>query len=120
MDDKWAKQGVHRPPWAGKTGVGKSSTANSVFAEHVASVAAMQSDAGKAATHSRAAAGFTLSIVDTPGALEGDAVNTAVRAARMCTSLAPWGAVSQHDVKGCGAGQVAVCLPGCDAQVGTG
>ncbi|CAL8463424.1 g2958 [Coccomyxa elongata] len=61
----------------GKTGVGKSSTANSILAERVANVAALQSDTSKAQCFSRVAAGFTLSIIDTPGVLEGDAINGA-------------------------------------------
>lgn len=63
---------------AGKTGVGKSSTTNSIFAERVANVMVMQSDTSKAQSFARTAAGFTLTIIDTPGALEGDAVNGAV------------------------------------------
>lgn len=59
--------------------MGKSSTANSIFAERVANVAALQSDTSKAQCFSRVAAGFTLSIIDTPGVLEGDAINGAVR-----------------------------------------
>jgi hypothetical protein len=63
---------------AGKAGVGKSSTANSILAEKVAHVAVMQSDMSKAQSISRTAAGFNLTIIDTPGALEGDALNGAV------------------------------------------
>ncbi len=62
----------------GASGVGKSSTANSIFAERVANVTALQSDTAKAQCFSRVAAGFTLSIIDTPGVLEGDAINGAV------------------------------------------
>ncbi|KAK9917929.1 hypothetical protein WJX75_009711 [Coccomyxa subellipsoidea] len=61
----------------GASGVGKSSTTNSILAERVANVAALQSDTAKAQCFSRVAAGFTLSIIDTPGVLEGDAINGA-------------------------------------------
>ena len=64
---------------AGKTGVGKSSTANSILAEPVAQVVAMQGPASRAQAFSRTAAGFTLTLIDTPGVLEGDAVDGAVR-----------------------------------------
>ena len=65
-------------PGTGASGVGKSSTTNYILAERVANVAALQSDTAKAQCFSRVAAGFTLSIIDTPGVLEGDAINGAV------------------------------------------
>lgn len=64
---------------AGKTGVGKSSTVNSILAETVAHVVVMQGPASRAQAFSRTAAGFTLTLIDTPGVLEGDAVDGAVR-----------------------------------------
>ena len=64
----------------GKGGVGKSSTANSLFNEKVANVAAMQNDAARPATISRTAAGFELHVIDTPSILEGDALDEGVRA----------------------------------------
>ena len=64
---------------AGKTGVGKSSTVNSILAEPVAPVVVMQGPASRAQAISRTAAGFTLTLIDTPGVLEGDAVDGAVR-----------------------------------------
>jgi hypothetical protein len=64
---------------AGKTGMGKSSTVNSILAEPVAQVVVMQAPASRAQAYSRTAAGFTLTLIDTPGVLEGDAVDGAVR-----------------------------------------
>ncbi|CAL5223679.1 g6230 [Coccomyxa viridis] len=61
----------------GKTGVGKSSTVNSILAETVAHVVVMQGPASRAQAISRTAAGFTLTLIDTPGVLEGDAVDGA-------------------------------------------
>ncbi|KAK3256220.1 hypothetical protein CYMTET_34632 [Cymbomonas tetramitiformis] len=62
----------------GKNGVGKSSTANSLFGEKVFNVSAFQSNAAvKPAMVSKSAAGFTLSVIDTPGLLDGDSVNEA-------------------------------------------
>mmetsp|Transcript_15823 Transcript_15823/g.26715 ORF Transcript_15823/g.26715 Transcript_15823/m.26715 type:complete len:339 (-) Transcript_15823:633-1649(-) len=62
----------------GKNGVGKSSTGNSLFGEKVFNVATFQS-AGPGANVpqmvSRRAGGFTLSVIDTPGLLEGGSVN---------------------------------------------
>ncbi len=59
--------------------MGKSSTVNSVLAETVAQVVVMQGPASRAQAISRTAAGFTLTLIDTPGVLEGDAVDGAVR-----------------------------------------
>ncbi|KAK9815698.1 hypothetical protein WJX72_008234 [[Myrmecia] bisecta] len=59
----------------GKGNVGKSSTANSLFGERVAAVAAFQPDTQKPITISRVAAGFTLTVIDTPGLLEGDTIS---------------------------------------------
>ena len=64
---------------AGKGGVGKSSTVNSLLGERVANVAALQSDVARPQVISRAADGFTLTLIDTPGLLEADAVSDAVR-----------------------------------------
>ena len=64
---------------AGKTGVGKSSTVISILAEPVSQVVVMQGPASRAQAFSRTAAGFTLTLIDTPGVLEGDAVDGAVR-----------------------------------------
>ena len=60
--------------------MGKSSTVNSILAEPVAQVVVMQAPVSRAQTYSRTAAGFTLTLIDTPGVLEGDAVDGAVRA----------------------------------------
>ena len=59
--------------------MGKSSTVNSILAEPVAHVVVMQGPASRAQAISRTAAGFTLTLIDTPGVLEGDAVDGAVR-----------------------------------------
>ena len=64
---------------AGKTGVGKSSTVNSILAESAAQVVSMQAPASRAQAFSRQAGGFTLTLIDTPGILEGDAVDGQVR-----------------------------------------
>ena len=64
--------------YAGKNGMGKSSTANSLFNEKVANVAAFQSDTAKPSVISRIAHGFTLTVIDTPGLLEADAVSESV------------------------------------------
>ena len=98
---------------AGKTGVGKSSTANSIFAEHVAPVAAMQSDTSKATAFSRVAAGFTLTIIDTPGLLEADAVSTSVRGPVMARMQAAW---SMHWVHGSEFANLCALLQSCCAN----
>lgn len=72
---------------AGKTGVGKSSTVNSILAETVAHVVVMQGPASRAQAISRTAAGFTLTLIDTPGVLEGDAVDGAVRKSAECACI---------------------------------
>ncbi|KAL4194232.1 hypothetical protein AMTRI_Chr05g67580 [Amborella trichopoda] len=59
----------------GKGGVGKSSTVNSLLGERVAAVSAFQSEAMRPIICSRARAGFTLNIIDTPGLVEGGFVN---------------------------------------------
>ena len=67
------------PGIAGKGGVGKSSTVNSLLNERVANVAALQSDVSRPQVIACAADGFTLTLIDTPGLLEADAVSDAVR-----------------------------------------
>ena len=64
---------------AGKCGIGKSSTANSIFKEKVAQPAIFQGDIDKPLVVSRQAQGFTLTVIDTPGLLEADHVSQAVR-----------------------------------------
>lgn len=59
--------------------MGKSSTVNSILAESVAQVVVMQAPPSRAQAFSRTAAGFTLTLIDTPGVLEGDSVDAAVR-----------------------------------------
>ena len=59
--------------------MGKSSTANSLFNESVASVTSFQQDTARPQIFQRTAAGFELSVIDTPGLLDSDAVSTAVR-----------------------------------------
>lgn len=59
--------------------MGKSSTANSLLNERVANVAALQSDVSRPQVIARSADGFTLTLIDTPGLLEADAVSDAVR-----------------------------------------
>ncbi len=68
----------------GKGGVGKSSTANSLLNERVANVAALQSDVARPQAISRSVQGFTVTLIDTPGLLEADAVSDAVR---QCLSM---------------------------------
>lgn len=60
----------------GKGGVGKSSTINSIIGEKVMSVSTFQSEAPRPVLVSRARAGFTLNVIDTPGLIEGGYVNT--------------------------------------------
>ncbi|XP_076937736.1 translocase of chloroplast 34-like [Bidens hawaiensis] len=59
----------------GKGGVGKSSTVNSILGERVVAVSAFQSDVPRPVMASRERSGFTLSIIDTPGIVEGGYVN---------------------------------------------
>lgn len=62
----------------GKPGAGKSSTVNSLLGERVIPVAAFQQggDGGRPVALGRTAAGFTLTVIDTPGLVDGDAVST--------------------------------------------
>uniref|UniRef100_A0A7S0REM2 AIG1-type G domain-containing protein n=1 Tax=Pyramimonas obovata TaxID=1411642 RepID=A0A7S0REM2_9CHLO len=62
----------------GKNGVGKSSTGNSLLNEKVFNVATFQNASPGANVPqmvSRKAGGFTLSVIDTPGLLDGGSVN---------------------------------------------
>ncbi|XP_041028691.1 translocase of chloroplast 34-like [Juglans microcarpa x Juglans regia] len=59
----------------GKGGVGKSSTVNSIIGERAVSVNPFQSEATRPFMVSRASAGFTLNIIDTPGLIEGEYIN---------------------------------------------
>ena len=59
--------------------MGKSSTVNSLFNEAVAPVTSFQQDTARPQIHKRTAAGFEMSVIDTPGLLDSDAVSTAVR-----------------------------------------
>ncbi|GAB4853219.1 Translocase of chloroplast [Ancistrocladus abbreviatus] len=59
----------------GKSGVGKSSTVNSLIGERVVAVSAFQSEGLRPVLVSRSRAGFTLNIIDTPGLVEGGYVN---------------------------------------------
>ena len=93
--------GVH----AGKTGVGKSSTVNSILAESAAQVVSMQAPASRAQAFARQAGGFTLTLIDTPGILEGDAVDGQVR-----TTVDSMLGQASVILKMCGAGRI-VCLP---------
>ncbi|KAL4187118.1 hypothetical protein AMTRI_Chr09g17220 [Amborella trichopoda] len=54
-----------------KGGVGQSLTVNSLLGERVAEVSAFQSEAMRPIICSRARAGFTFNIIDTPGLVEG-------------------------------------------------
>ncbi len=63
----------------GKGGVGKSSTANSLLNERAANVAALQSDITRPQIFSRSSDGFTVTLIDTPGLLEADAVSDTAR-----------------------------------------
>ena len=60
--------------------VGKSSTANSLFKEPVAQVTSFQQDTACPQLIKRSAAGFEMSVIDTQGLLDSDAVSTSVRA----------------------------------------
>ena len=57
----------------GKAGVGKSSTINTLLNERVAPVSTFQPEGSKATPYSRWAAGVTLTLVDTPTIVDGDA-----------------------------------------------
>lgn len=59
----------------GKGGVGKSSTVNSIVGERVTVVSAFQSETLRPLQCARSRAGFTLNIIDTPGLVEGGAIN---------------------------------------------
>ena len=59
--------------------MGKSSTANSLFNEPVAQVTSFQQDTSRPQIFKRTAAGFEMSVIDTPGLLDSDCVSTAVR-----------------------------------------
>lgn len=66
----------------GKGGAGKSSTVNSLLGERAAPVAAFAaSEPQRPLLVARSAAGFTLTLIDTPGLLEGDAVSARALAA---------------------------------------
>ncbi|XP_073282360.1 translocase of chloroplast 34-like isoform X1 [Primulina huaijiensis] len=62
----------------GKSGVGKSSTVNSIIGERVVTVSAFQSETPRPVMVSRSRSGFTLNIIDTPGLVEGGYVNDQV------------------------------------------
>lgn len=64
---------------AGKSMMGKSSTVNSLFNEPVAQVTSFQQDTARPQMFKRIAAGFEMSVIDTPGLLDSDTVSTAVR-----------------------------------------
>ncbi|AES81044.2 translocon at the outer envelope membrane ofs protein [Medicago truncatula] len=59
----------------GKGGVGKSSTVNSIIGERVVAISPFQSEGPRPVMVSRARAGFTLNIIDTPGLIEGGYIN---------------------------------------------
>lgn len=59
----------------GKGGVGKSSTVNSIIGERVVTISPFQSEGPRPVMVSRARAGFTLNIIDTPGLIEGGYIN---------------------------------------------
>ena len=61
--------------FVGKQGAGKSSTLNSVLNERVAAAAPFQPETLRPLLAARRAVGFTISLLDTPGLLEGDAVS---------------------------------------------
>jgi len=65
----------------GKSGTGKSSTANSLYGEKVAAINPFQNTTAKPVHVSRTAAGITLNIIDTPSLLEGDTVSEATLSA---------------------------------------
>ncbi|KAK8693687.1 hypothetical protein V6N13_071259 [Hibiscus sabdariffa] len=59
----------------GKSGVGKSSTINSLLGEQVVRVTPFQSEGLRPVMASRTWAGFTLNVIDTPGLVEAGYVN---------------------------------------------
>ncbi|KAJ7942677.1 Translocase of chloroplast [Quillaja saponaria] len=59
----------------GKSGVGKSSTVNSVIGERAVSINPFQTEGVRPVMVSRSRAGFALNIIDTPGIIEGGYVN---------------------------------------------
>jgi putative ribosome biogenesis GTPase RsgA len=63
----------------GKSGVGKSSTANSLLNEAAFAVTPFQQDISRPATATRSTAGFKLRVIDTPGLVDGDTVSERVR-----------------------------------------
>ena len=63
---------------AGKNGVGKSSTANSLLNEQAFQVTPFQQDVGRPTRAARSTAGFRFRIIDTPGLVDGDTVNERV------------------------------------------
>ena len=86
----------------GKSMMGKSSTANSLFNEPVAQVTSFQQDTAQPQAFKRVALGFEFTVIDTPGLLDGDSINTAVRLTSTCESF------------GCSlAAQAAACTHAC-------
>eukprot|EP00897_Mesotaenium_endlicherianum_P000813 jgi/Mesen1/10732/ME000090S10190 len=59
----------------GKSGVGKSSTVNSILGERVCAVSAFQSEVMRPTLASRTRNGFTVNIIDTPGLVEAGGIN---------------------------------------------
>ncbi|KAI4383032.1 hypothetical protein MLD38_008913 [Melastoma candidum] len=59
----------------GKSGVGKSSTVNSIVGERAVAVSAFQAEGLRPVLVSRSSSGFTLNVIDTPGLIEGGYVN---------------------------------------------
>ena len=94
--------------------MGKSSTVNSLLNERVANVAALQSDVSRPQVIARAADGFTLTLIDTPGLLEADAVSDAVR--RPCSQCSKCG--SWLCSRACRAGACVAASPGVGAEAG--
>ena len=72
---------------AGKSRMGKSSTVNSLFHESVAPITSFQQDTARPQIFKRTAAGFEMSVIDTPGLLDSDAVSTAVRQFVIITAM---------------------------------
>ena len=62
----------------GTSGVGKSSTANSLFKERVAKPSVFQEGDSKAAVISRKAADFVLTVIDTPSLQDAESVSQPV------------------------------------------